>query len=871
MVDYSDLENARQQNLSIQQQIRRRQAQLRSQNTLRGSSGSEGVQRRIQISRQLSEANQEIEQNKSNINDIESQLREQEASSGRINRLNQALRDFLKNKQGASSSPYQSLSKQEKKIINDVGGKIQDQIFKDTVRSLASDAIDRIQNENFISLNSIAKANIEKNIEQQVKSGKTSIEVKFNPISNLRVGGPPMSIAFSKDQLDTIKENIRDQNFNRISNLDNFKKAPFQTISNLIPKTIGQTVSKSAEIVGLGKTNVTIPSQEIYQRSSVSSIPNIGTPRKPVYSQPVSQALGGTVESAVAIGQYAIPYVGETLFLGSLAEKPILQPQEFKKEFSQNPLKMSVAYSLGLVTIAGGIGRALNYAERKLLQDEIKNAKIGFIAEADQDTLRVLATTRIQGKPILTATEIKTLLRSGEKELAAGTAGQIRKLNDKEVEILKQKIVTVSDRLGEARAIRENQTPFLKLSEKVEGGETFRARGRTQNESRRIFQNRGGRPIGSIERVPGKILKTDILGVVYPSEAENIFKVLAGDTRVKIYRQGGVNYVFDPRIGGYLRITPTLSDSYAGTTILKQKLKKAIPLSSLASQVAKSSIESAVRREVAPAFAKLKSKSVLLKSISKSSNVLGGGLSVKQKQKQRSTSTVTSKPFQNTKESPIYKSSVVQSSLQRSAQNTRLQSRQQQQQRQRENIKLAQVSISALKQEQSGLQKLGLRTSQALRQRENFRQPTKTRFPTPIPTPRIPKAGIKPYNEKFSKSKKTSKPLSKFKTYDAFVKRKGKEVRVTRTPTTEKAARGIGLKVADTTLAASVIVRESKRPGFALNRAAEREGQRILSKFRPSKRNANVLVEKSRFRLEKRGRTPEVREIKSYREFGRRR
>lgn len=158
------------------------------------------------------------------------------------------------------------------------------------------------------------------------------------------------------------------------------------------------------------------------------------------------------------------------------------------------------------------------------------------------------------------------------------------------------------------------------------------------------------------------------------------------------------------------------------------------------------------------------------------------------------------------------------------------------------------------------------RQEQRQQQQQRNRQAQRTRLRTPT-SPRIPfKTKLKiPPSLSGASSKKKTRRFFKPKKFEGFVRRKGKFFSVTKTPTTRRAALGQALKVADTTLGASVIVRESKRPGFARDVRAERSTRGLLRKFGPSKRDSGILVEKSRFRLESRGRTPEVREIRGFR------
>lgn len=159
------------------------------------------------------------------------------------------------------------------------------------------------------------------------------------------------------------------------------------------------------------------------------------------------------------------------------------------------------------------------------------------------------------------------------------------------------------------------------------------------------------------------------------------------------------------------------------------------------------------------------------------------------------------------------------------------------------------------RQEQKAREAQRSRGAQQLRPRS--RSPTKLKLPLRV---RIPSS-----DDAAFKSRKRGTFFKGPKKFEGFVRRKGKFFSVTKTPTTRRAALGQALKVADTTLGASVLVRESKRPGFSRDLRAERSTTGLLRKFGPSKRDSGILVEKSRFRLEKRGRTPEVREIRGFR------
>lgn len=102
--------------------------------------------------------------------------------------------------------------------------------------------------------------------------------------------------------------------------------------------------------------------------------------------------------------------------------------------------------------------------------------------------------------------------------------------------------------------------------------------------------------------------------------------------------------------------------------------------------------------------------------------------------------------------------------------------------------------------------------------------------------------------------------------FDVEVKVKGKFVRVNPRPfTTEKEAVGYGLKQADISLARSVRPVKTTRALPQRSTAALAEYAKRAAKFRASKRERGVYVEKTQFALEKAKKTPETALIKAAR------
>lgn len=1101
MVSYQEIQNARQQNLAIEAQIRQRQKQLQSQRTLRQSQGAEGVQSRTNISRRLSEATQNIRQNQQEISNVE----QYEAEQSKQASLNQAIRDFVNNKQGASSSPYQSLSRQDRQLVNKVGGEIQDKIFKESVRTLSSEAINKIESENFISLNPQAKAAIEKNVENQLKSGKSSIEVKFNPISSLKVGGRPMSVAFSEKKLNSLKSNIESTNLQQaydkygaiignttpklapkqptpLSETGNLPGTAISRLGNKILSIASNTVQPIIQSVsdyvdlaipefsGTGKqisagyaTRGTISDQTNYgnlrtvkQRfdDKVSEIVferKSGSITKEEAQSKINDALDqyrqersslnlgtkivrGAIKGAAIVGlAETTPIVGiplTTSFVADLASQAIARSKGLAPSLTLPEALETGAFIIGGIaagkTISGVKGSKTRIEEdnieevvpiygnardkfikesNKLSGEEIKYGKetgtqvvqvnlkdgrkyvivkydkgysipkdegiegrtnsaiIGFeIKEGGNYGKRIFgqqqsfssgdiseAYTRaiifepkvnkgnfiqnlLQRTSRTNRAEIIDILeriqKLQEKKSLATSTYQIRsisrslnaqvnklmlldKANNLTNQFKKGRKFNIKDakELFNLDRISNGKRPFSEDEFRKAGDDIIMKGVENRILNRFIIKNETAKGIARFGKL-GLDIKTKVFerkGLIGRESGEAKSLVFGKFKRIKIKPYKEISIRTGKNVGieiGKIRTKSREYKKYQSDLVNDyKKAQKSQKLKSREERFNRIAKKQALRRQRQIQELKQRTKMKLMeeaksfpgtalqivkkaeavpksygkkvvKAFAKVGVITGG--SNFQEAAEKAFGSRASSGLRYYEEEVYHRNPKIKPNIsvrvnlgekQYEGNQYKVNLRESQNLSNKNRVKLGEATNLGERQRQSQTQLQ--RQEQTQRQRQSQKTTFRNRTETNLKTRTIPPI-IGKGNKSSLKSKRLNKPLSRFKKYDAFVKRKGKEVRVTRTPTTKKAARGIGLKVADTTLAASVILRESKRPGFYRNRAAEREGQRILSKFRPSKRYANVLVEKPRFRLEKKGRTPEVREIKSYKPFRRR-
>jgi hypothetical protein len=318
-----------------------------------------------------------------------------------------------------------------------------------------------------------------------------------------------------------------------------------------------------------------------------------------------AKGAGLSAEAAVSLAQFAIPFVGQALFLGSLAEKPVLDRAGFNAQFKENPKTTSLLYGLGLVGVKGGAKNALSKKDMVKLNKEFKKAKIDFVAEADKKTLEVLAKTKVRGRTIVSRSDIE-LAKTKKLPPRVVKGKQItikkvkkRKIPKKEqVELLLTKVAIKSKPLKKAiaKTVKVKKGKLgLELREKIRGV-PFEAVGISGDVAKLLFKKKKLSPkeknlikvlkkrLKEKKEIPlklSKLEKKEIAGVISPTEVENLFKVLAGDKRLRIYKKGGVKLIFDPRVRGFLKIKATPKDKIVGKKGLQKRIKDALPLPEL--------------------------------------------------------------------------------------------------------------------------------------------------------------------------------------------------------------------------------------------------------------------------------------------------
>jgi len=407
---------------------------------------------------------------------------------------------------------------------------------------------------------------------------------------------------------------------------------PFQYLTTKIPEVLGNVAQKGVELLGGSNINVSNPELEIHKQETIGGqrfSKNFITGS----NEKLTSYTNKVINATASIGQYAIPYLGEALFLGALAEKPLLRPQEFKQEFLANPIKMGVLYSLGLVSVVGGISSALSRAEQVALKEAVRNAKTSFVAVADDQTLQVLARTTINGKPIISLGEIKNILEEGDKMAGQGIQYKFKELNPKELEVLKDKITIVAQKVpGIVKNVRtiSGEGGSLVVKSPLESFSGFRSISKTEELEQAIIKAKKfniNKPfvqqlqerleyIKKLDNVP---TKRDITGIISPTEAEDMFKVYSGNTKLRIYKDGSTSYVFNPDTDGLLKIVPRLGDSLSGKTILLTEIKRAQQLGGLSSSLAKNLLAKEINTKILPLIEKAEQKAVTSLAVSKRS------------------------------------------------------------------------------------------------------------------------------------------------------------------------------------------------------------------------------------------------------------
>jgi hypothetical protein len=144
------------------------------------------------------------------------------------------------------------------------------------------------------------------------------------------------------------------------------------------------------------------------------------------------------------------------------------------------------------------------------------------------------------------------------------------------------------------------------------------------------------------------------------------------------------------------------------------------------------------------------------------------------------------------------------------------------------------------------------------KQTPSFKQPTLKIIRRPKPQIFKGSSGFGIETGSKFKSSLRLKP-SKFDVYT----RQGK--RINPLPLSRKAAAGLGFKKTDIGIKASFFIRPTSRAGFMRSKYLEKQAEILQPKFQPSKRVKGLIVEKPRFRLERAGRTREVKEIQAFR------
>ena len=670
------------------------------------------------------------------------------------------------------------------------------------------------------------------------------------------------------------------------------RELPFQKITRVIPETAGKLVKGFTGVLGISNTKLVAGNREIPLKQSIQT----GTivPYSVPYTKDVTSSLGDTSEqitkSITSIGQFAIPYIGQALFVGSLLEKPLLAPDQFKQEFIDNPISTSVAYGLGLIGLKGSITSTLTNIERRALIKNFENAKTLFVANADKDTLNVLSKIYIkgQGKPIITRSELSLLPGKVEDaKIALGKEVSFRKLNPKEIEVIRTNVAAVSNKLPERISLvrqLDNSNGNARIATEVKGYTPFQSTSFTQKELVATFNNKVLQKkelndlqsalksrILSVQEVKDAIRKNNIVGIVKPTEAENILKVIAGDPKLRIYKDGRLTYIIHPSIYGIVRVNNSIGDSVGGTVILKRLEAKAKQISELSAGLAAKSTrevkDKLLNKEVGRL--NLKVKSVEEPLILKRAFGLSKGLTKLKIQEQRSIlpSRLKSVQLIETKQNQGEKINIKSSLSLNSKQETS----------QKEQTKLITAPLLKVspneKSNQRQNNRFGTKLQTKQRYKSEFNVPLKVNIKIPLrlkSAPFLTESYIP--KQKFHTGLRV--PPSKF---DVYLKTGKKQFqRLNALPLTKTGAFGLGAKKADTSLKASFFIRKSYRPGFQRNLLLENEAMNRAFKFAPSKRTPGLIVEKSKFRLEKHGNTPETRLInlarraKAYKPFGRR-
>lgn len=642
------------------------------------------------------------------------------------------------------------------------------------------------------------------------------------------------------------------------------KELPFEKITRVIPETAGRLTTGILRRAGI-KGDVIIPETEIFLRQTISP----GRTGKIFFKgskQPISEAFGETIQKITAIGQFAIPYVGQALFLATLAERPILAPEQFKQEFKESPNKMAVLYSLGLVGVSGGINRAIKGIDRITFNNAIKNAKTQFIAKADDETLSILANTRIRNKNFLSRTVIKKVEEQGENIFARGIDITFNIPKKEKIEALISQVFTKGKTLESFEAKRVFPIPKefrpkeiagfpIKKLEITKGikGIPFEVLGVASRRLKILYNTRTGLKIpsgrlitvaDSIEEVAvvnPRLIKSQVVGVVSPTKIEDLFKIIAGSKKLRIYKSGGISYVFDPKISGWLKILPEKSFFGVGKDVVLKKL------------ILQSTAAVGLQRK----FAQEQAKQLLKQKIGAISPKLGviskTGLVLKEKKIKEASFKQITTPITKS----IQKVNVIPLSISQEKQKIGIIQKQEliQQERQKQKaIPLAITGIKGVFKQKGGLIKLlKFKQIQPQKLKQFPRDPFGIKLiPKPIKF-RIPKFPLIP---KLDKGLKITRPtiIPRREGYLVFYKTKKKFTQINKIPLTKQQALDLGGEVADRSLANTIklkkIFRKPQNPEFNIKRGYFASAQ---AKFRDYQIRKGKRIPLKDIYIEKRG------------------
>ncbi len=179
--------------------------------------------------------------------------------------------------------------------------------------------------------------------------------------------------------------------------------------------------------------------------------------------------------------------------------------------------------------------------------------------------------------------------------------------------------------------------------------------------------------------------------------------------------------------------------------------------------------------------------------------------------------------------------------------------------------RLAQDSAIRLRQRS----RLGQALASTQAQRQRFRQRQRLRTPGEFARPRLRPRTRVPLLPPFLRGARPFAAKERFKKlpnkFDVFVRRRGKQVRITKKPLRRKPALDFGAHRVDTTLRASFLLRPSNRKGLGkISKSIRGAFGRNRRELRPAKSLAlrGAFVEKRKFRLDSRSEVKRIQQLK---------